>query len=250
MKPILIVLAGNTFPDIRVRLGDFSEWIAAGLGAGSPHDIVDSRTVDDMPDPMDFSGVIVSGSHAMVSDREAWSERLAHWMKACVAKGVPLLGICYGHQLLAHAFGATVKARDVGVEIGTHRISLLAPAASDLLFGESDATFLAHLVHYQSVVHLPREAVLLAQSDAEACQAFRIGGLAWGVQFHPEFSSDAMRGYVSQLRPALLETGLDIHQLKQGIGETSEAARLLRRFAAIARAVDRSAMGTDSVGKG
>ncbi|WP_370876938.1 hypothetical protein [Acidovorax sp. A1169] len=97
-KPILIVAAGNTFPGIRETEGDFDDWIAAGLGDALPHRrIAAQQEAAALPDPPELSAVVVSGSHAMVSHREPWSERLALWMRRCVEAQVPVLGICYGH---------------------------------------------------------------------------------------------------------------------------------------------------------
>ncbi len=61
-----------------------------------------------LPEPRHFSGAILTGSHSMVTDHEPWSERTAAWIPAVMAAGTPLLGICYGHQLIAYALGGDV----------------------------------------------------------------------------------------------------------------------------------------------
>lgn len=142
------------------------------------------------------------------------------------------MGICYGHQLLAHACGGVVNVNPAGLEIGTKEITLADDANKDLLLGELPATFPAQLIHYQSVRSLPEGAQLLAHSDIEPHQAFRIGSYAWGVQFHPEFSATAMRGYITQLQ-AKLE---DHESLLAKVEATPAATSLLRRFAAISKA--------------
>ncbi|MEZ4555438.1 MAG: gamma-glutamyl-gamma-aminobutyrate hydrolase family protein [Caldilineaceae bacterium] len=60
----------------------------------------------------------MTGSHSMVTDRAAWSERSADWLRAVVAAEWPVLGICFGHQLLAHAWGGVVGP---GIEMGCAR---------------------------------------------------------------------------------------------------------------------------------
>jgi GMP synthase (glutamine-hydrolysing) len=233
-RPVLIVATGSTFPQIAESQGDFGEWISKGLGESVSHRLVDAQTLDEWPDPSGLAGVVLSGSHSMVSDREPWSERLAHWLTTCVAADVPVLGICYGHQLLAHAFGGVVSDRaNHEFEIGTHTISLNADAVSDPLFKGMPPRFGAQLIHRQSVSRLPAGAVLLADSDAEACQAFRVGRAAWGVQFHPEFSMDAMRAYIGEMPVEARDEGYDEDALSAGVRETPDAASLLRRFAAI-----------------
>lgn len=229
-KPILIVLAGRTHPAIRAEQGDFDDWIARGLGDDMPQSRIDARSATQLPSPADLAGVVVSGSHAMVSHREPWSERLGQWMKACVDAGVPVLGICYGHQLLAHACGGRVDDRPVGPEVGTRPVRLHAAAHQDPLMQGLPTRFPAQLVHYQSVLALPRDAVLLASSDAEPHQAFRVGTCGWGVQFHPEFSADAMRSYLHALQASLPEAAALASQVRA----TDAAGQVLRRFAAIA----------------
>ena len=230
-KPILIVLAGNTFSEISKTQGDFGDWIAAGLGNELPHMIVSAKEVTEFPLPAELSGVVVSGSHAMVTDREEWSERLGGWLKSCVVQELPVLGICYGHQLLAHACGGEINVNPAGLEIGTKEITLAKSAEKDLLFSELPSRFPAQVIHYQSVRSLPEGAQLLAHSDIEPHQAYRIGNYAWGVQFHPEFSAAAMRGYITQL-----QNKVDDHEaLLAKVDVTPAATNLLQRFADISK---------------
>lgn len=226
-KPILIVAAGKTFTRISETQGDFDDWIAAGLGDALPQRRMDAQQeAARLPDPSELSAVVVSGSHAMVSHREPWSEQLAQWMRRCVEAQVPVLGICYGHQLLAHAFGGEVDDLPGGPEVGTHTVRLSAEAAQDTLLAGLPARFPAQLVHYQSVLRLPQGAVLLARSDLEPHQAFRVGGCGWGVQFHPEFSAQAMQAYVDHVEEAR----------GASVSATPDAASVLGRFAAMVAA--------------
>lgn len=239
-RPVLIVATGSTFPQIAESLGDFGAWIAKGLGEAVPHRLIDAQTAGALPDPSALAGVVLSGSHSMVSDREPWSERLAQWLTQCVAADVPVLGICYGHQLLAHALGGVVSDRaNHEFEIGTHTVTLNANAEGDPLFVSLPQAFDAQLVHRQSVSRLPDGALLLAGSEGEACQAFRFGRTAWGVQFHPEFSTDAMRAYIHAMPIEARDEGYDADALSAGVRQTSDAASLLPRFAAIVEAQER-----------
>lgn len=229
-RPILMVAAGKTFPDLGRQEGDFSDWIDRGLGNGVAVQHVDAREAMAYPDPGELAGVVVSGSHDMVSDRQPWSERLGQWMKRCVEAEVPVLGICYGHQLLAHAMGGHVGHLPAGPEVGTKAIRLNEQAREDELLGGLPESFPAQLVHYQSALSLPPGAVLLASSDAEPHQAFRIGKRGWGVQFHPEFSPTAMRGYIERMENSLG----DVSPLLTEVRPSPAAASILRRFSDMA----------------
>ena len=235
--PLVIVKLGDTHEALRARRGDFENWIAAGLGTQTlPILVVDPRRGDALPAPDTLSGVVLTGSHAMVSHREPWSERTGEWLARLVAQDTPVLGICYGHQLLAHALGGEAGDHPQGMEVGTVTVTLDEAAATDPLLRGLPAAFQAHVVHRQSALRLPEGAVRLAGNAHEPVQAFRVGANAWGVQFHPEFDAEAMRGYIDLLADELASGGADPAALRDGVGRTDAAAGLLGRFARIVEA--------------
>jgi GMP synthase (glutamine-hydrolysing) len=191
-----------------------------------------------MPGPLppfdQLAGAVVMGSHAMVSDREDWSERTAYWVREVVQRGIPFLGICYGHQLLAHAMGGIVGFHPQGPEIGTRSIRLTPAAASDPLFSALPTAFLGHTTHSQSVLRLPLGTTVLARNDHEPHHGIRIGQRAWGVQFHPEFDGQIMGEYVGAQADRLRSLGIDPETERAAIRPTPESAQVLLRFAAIA----------------
>ncbi len=184
------------------------------------------------------AGVIITGSHAMVTKRLPWSERAAQWLRDAVSRGVPVLGICYGHQLLAHAHGGTVGNNPRGSELGTVEVAREEEAGTDRLLSVLPAAFPAHESHTQSVLSLPPGAVRLASNGWDANQAFRIGARAWGVQFHPEFDSEIVRSYIAFDRKMLAAEGQDPDTLEKTAADNPLGARLLSRFAALCRKTD------------
>ncbi len=232
-RPLAIVKLGDTLQALRAEHGDFEQWIADGFGPTPlPVVVLDPRRGDTLPPPQSLAGAVLTGSHAMVSDREPWSESTAQWLAQGVAQGLPVLGICYGHQLLADAMGGRAGYHPQGLELGTVEVALTDAAADDPLFQGLPARFPANEVHRQSALQLPPGAVRLAGNGFDPNQAFRIGERAWGVQFHPEFDAEAMRAYVAHLaseRP-------DAQALRDGVAPTAQAAQLLARFAHIAEA--------------
>jgi len=240
MTPLVIVKVGESIPALIPELGDYEDWIRAGLGAlERPLVVIDPRRGETLPEPDALSAAIVTGSHAMVTEREAWSERTGHWLARLIDQAIPVLGICYGHQLLAQACGGEVGYHPRGIEIGTTIIGTSAAATDDALFSAMPAFFPAQTVHRQTVLRLPRGAVALAANDFEPHHAFRIGGNAWGVQFHPEFSADAMRGYIEHLDASLRREARDPGSLIKAVTATPEAASLLRIFARITGGAER-----------
>ena len=138
-RPFLILETGQPTPSLR-RYGGFPHWIrvAAGLRADEAV-VVNVEQGEPLPacharDGMGFAGVLITGSAAMVTERHDWSERSAEWLREAAHAGLPLFGICYGHQLLAHALGGEVGVNPTGREMGTIDLQLHPHADEDPLF--------------------------------------------------------------------------------------------------------------------
>ncbi|WP_281177436.1 glutamine amidotransferase [Pseudoxanthomonas dokdonensis] len=237
--PFLIIETGQPVPSMR-RYGRFPHWVRVAAGLQADEAIVANvEQGDPLPEPVGFAGVIVTGSGAMVTDRAEWSERSAQWLGTAAHAGLPVLGICYGHQLLAHALGGEVGDNPAGREMGTVTIRLNPQASQDPLFSRLPDTFAAQATHLQTVRRAPEGATVLADSAQDDCHAFRWGNSAWGVQFHPEFAAHHMRGYVHARRDALRGEGLCPRTLAKNVTAAPQARTLLRRFTRHARQLQR-----------
>lgn len=237
--PFLILQTGRPIASMR-RYGNFGHWIRVAAGLGGDDVVVvdvagpDGSGGEGLPTREGFAGVIVTGSGAMVTDLLPWSEASAAWLRDAAHAGLPLLGICYGHQLIAHALGGQVGYNPAGREMGTVQLDLQAEADDDPLFAGMPARFAVQATHLQTVLALPDGACLLATSQQDANGAFRWGQSTWGVQFHPEFSTTHMRGYIRAKFAALAQEGSDAAAMERAVRATPQARQLLRRFVAIA----------------
>jgi GMP synthase (glutamine-hydrolysing) len=227
---VAILKTGTTYPGLKARFGDFEEWFMRGLSDDLELTVINVKNGESVGNPEHWDGVVITGSPAMVSDREPWSEETAHWLARAVNKAVPVLGVCYGHQLLAHAMGGKVGYHPDGRETGTQVIRLLPAATTDALFQNLPTRFNAQLTHLQSVLSLPPDAVLLARSDFEPHQAFRVGECAWGVQFHPEFSEAIMNAYLEVQASDLEAERLNPGALLAAVEPAPEASAILKHF--------------------
>ena len=141
-------------------------------------------TEGDRPADYEFDAVVITGSRASVYWEEAWIDPLLDYVAAAHDRGRPVLGVCYGHQVLAAALDGRVESMGE-YEIGYREITRVAD--DDLLAG-LPGRFTAFTAHSDAVTELPPEAELLAENDY-GIHAFRVGD-SWGVQFHPEYDRE------------------------------------------------------------
>ena len=232
MKPVIILLAGHAPDSIRARHGDFPAWFcrAARLPRSRVR-VINIAAGEALPALDAIAGAIITGSGAMVTDHLAWSERAAGWIRDAVDQALPLFGVCYGHQLMAHALGGRVDYLPGGREIGTQAISRTEHADTDRAGRTLPATFRAHTTHEQSVLEAPPAAQVLARSVRDPHQMLRYGPHALSTQFHPEFSAEIMRAYV--LRKLTAHRRSDALRLPvfSATAATPVARRVLSRFA-------------------
>ncbi len=132
-----------------------------------------------------FEGIIIGGSQASANDHTEWVLTQLDLIKKLAEKNVPLLGVCFGHQLIAKAFGA-----DVG-RIGhwNKGFTAIEIVKDDLLLAGLQSGFLAPVFHSEEVLNLPDDFETLARTESVATMAFRHRTRPiWGTQFHPEIT--------------------------------------------------------------
>ena len=230
VKQIALIKTGSTIPDMKPEFGDFEDWFSDGLGVSS------IRTVEvyeqkELPELEGLSGIVVTGSPSMVSAKADWSEKTAQWLKQAVDAGIPVLGVCYGHQLLAHALGGEVGVNPNGRQIGTVNAHMLSEAQDDPLLGDLPVDYPVQTSHSESVLRLPPNAVRLATSERDNNFVIRFADKAWGVQYHPEFSAPVMREYLTRRAEAIRDEGQDPEALKSKVTDSATARSVLRKFA-------------------
>lgn len=232
MKPLLIVRTGRAPDVISARHGDFPRWFRLGLRLPGPRvRIVDVEQGDPLPDPGECAGAVITGSASMVTERLPWSERTAGWIRDAMDVDMPLLGVCYGHQLISHALGGRVDYLPGGREMGTVSLTTTGEhAGKDMLGASLPGRFHAHTTHEQSVMELPPGAVALARSERDPHHLVRYGKNAISTQFHPEFSAEVMRAYIRRKHDVLREEGQAPDDMLAAVVATPTATMLLRHF--------------------
>lgn len=197
--PLGIVVCGEPPPEVASRFGPFVDWFAELLRERPVSAVGIDAKAPRLPGPKDFAGFVITGSPASVAAPEPWMSGIAELLHQAKAAGTPVLGVCFGHQLLAFAAGGEVIENPTGWEMGTYEVELLPAAAKVPLLGHiEEARFSANFSHRDAVVasSLPADVEVLAKNARTDVQALAWGEASLGVQFHPEFSAAITRAYI------------------------------------------------------
>lgn len=191
---------------------------------------------EELPPRGSFDAAVIPGSKLNIDEAgrrvNPWMERLLDWIREMEMHGTPLLGICFGHQALGVAHGASLDRVTVPLpgEIGFAPVRLTHEGERDGIFSGMPAEFDGLFYHYWEVKDLPSGTILLAYGrDTMGIQAFRMGNAAWGVQFHPDYSVRNVQELVESRQQALRERGIDPNQLRMETG-TRHDQRVLDNF--------------------
>lgn len=150
-----------------------------------------------LPDPDTVQALWVMGGPMDVwqEDRFDWLAPEKRFIAAVVAeRGLPFLGVCLGHQLLADALGGRVGPGTP--EVGVLPVSFTEAGMDSLFFDGIEAPFETLQWHGAEVQAIPEGARVLATSDVCAVQAFQWGPRAFGLQFHAEIEDDTVREWM------------------------------------------------------
>ncbi len=194
MADLRVLVVENEADD---PIGPVGGWLT---DAGLSIETVRPYLGDPLPENLDgVDGLIVLGGAMGANDDDIapWLPATRRLLAESVERQVPALGICLGGQLLAVATGGRVERSPDGPEYGAQLIAKRAGAATDPLFGPIPITPDVLQWHVDAIVELPPSAVQLATSPGCANQAFRIGRLGWGTQFHFETTPEVVRRWAA-----------------------------------------------------
>ncbi len=133
-----------------------------------------------------YSHIILSGSKTSILEDAPWIEELSKLIRSAIDARVPLLGVCYGHQMIARVLGGKSAVRRAPkAEVGWYEIDIVQKIS--LFDGLNQKKIPVFQSHFDEVVTPPPYAVVAARSERCAVQAYALpGNLVFGVQFHPE----------------------------------------------------------------
>lgn len=214
-------------------LGWFQEWLpAAGVDVHPIHPYLGHR----VPPSVEGDALVVLGGPMGAYDdqRAPWLPSVRALLASAVDDGVPTVGVCLGAQLLAAACGGSVERGIAGPELG---LGVVDVPVGDALLVAGELPVVQW--HHDTVTALPDDAVVLASSDRYPVQAFRVGEVAWGLQFHVETTLPMVADWAQT--SAMTIRSVQGRSPEQLVGEVADAEQRLiaagqlvaRRFAAV-----------------
>lgn len=231
MKRLLLLKFGPTDPRFIQKHGDFEDLFIKVLGVdASDIEIQDPSMGESLPEPAEYKGILLMGSHSNVPDAHPWIETASEWIRRSHETKIPILGVCFGHQLLNHALGGVSGKNPNGSEFGTVPITTTEAARTNPLYSAMPSTFRAQVSHAQCALELPKGAVHLASSEKDPHQSFHMPPASWGVQFHPEFDAAASTHSVREFEKNLRAEGQNVGDLLKEVEETPESMHILTNF--------------------
>ena len=215
-----LLIPGHPPEEIRGRLGEYADMYERLL-AGNGFDFARWAVVDGIfPDgPEAADGWLIGGSRHGVYEDHDWIPPLEDLVRAIVAAGRPLVGVCFGHQVIAQALGGRVEKYPGGWAVGR------------TLYDFGDETLALNAWHQDQVVALPDGAEVIAANDFCRYAGIRIGDSVLSVQPHPEYDRDMLEGLLDHRAvPAGVPPAI-IAEARAHLDEPTDASAMARRMA-------------------
>lgn len=185
-----LLLCDHLDADVAAQVGDYTELYPAVFGPAGVELVVHDITRGEFPERLDdHDGWIVSGSRRSTYEDEEWIHRLEDLVRRLVDERHRLVGICFGHQMIAQALGGRVDPAEGGWGVGRKGFDVVAGA--DWMEPVTDLAML--MSHRDQVTRLPEGAEVIATSDYCPVGAYRIDDHVFCVQGHPEFIPELSR---------------------------------------------------------
>lgn len=209
-----IILTGDVPAPLRAQFGPYAAMFQDMFdtaGTGFDFEVIRAFDGDVLPDPAQLQAILITGSAAGVYDDLPWLGPLRQFIRDAYAAQTPMLGICFGHQIMADALGGDVRKSEKGWGLGRHTYRVLNRPG---FMAEAPDTLSIACSHQDQVIVPPPEAEVILASDftPNAGLAYR-SGRALSFQPHPEFADDYTLALAEMRRglapEALVDAALD-----------------------------------------
>jgi GMP synthase-like glutamine amidotransferase len=177
----------------------------------------------------DYDHIIVSGSEDSVLNDKGYIHREMELIRECVDRGISILGICFGHQLIARALlGLESVRRAAYLEIGWKMVTV--HRKNPLLEGISDEFHIFNS-HFDEVCNLSDDFEVQASSELCGVQVFQVKNKpVWGIQFHPEIDVESGRKSIEKLKQQFPDLDFDFDRAIREVNDSGISKRLFENF--------------------
>ncbi len=236
MRNLLLYKTGETDPQLIRDIGDYEGWFSRVLsGQGCRLEL--HRAFEAPRHRLGgYDGLVITGSPRSLVEPEPWMDDAAEFIRAAADAGVPVLGVCFGHQLIGYAFGGRVRKNPNGWEVGSVEVELTDEGARDPLFAGLPRTLRVNQSHRDEVEILGPGVKRLAEGAHTANQAIAAAPHVRGVQFHPEMNAPVIRRLLEHRRAILCADAasrgrmLCVDSLLAAARDTPDAEGVLKNF--------------------
>ena len=203
----LCILENGLVPEeLRPRFASYptmiEHWLAPALPEARFHSI-SAIEGEPLPDPEEFDGYLLTGSKHSVYERTDWMQRQIEFLRKVREVSRPIFGICFGHQLMADAFGGETRKAAQGWSVGAQHY--YAGSRASRIAPDEGATL---VFHQDQVVKLPEEAQVVGSSASCPNGILDYAFAARSVQYHPEFSPDYIQALIDRYRGVLFDDSI------------------------------------------
>jgi len=237
MPLVTIIETGLVSPKNRELHGSYPQMFEQMIGAADANVTFDTVSIpagEPLPDVEGLEAVLITGSSAGVYDGFEWIAPLEEFVRMAHQSKVPMVGVCFGHQLIAQALGGTARKSEKGWGLGRHVYDVAV--GNGLIDGRHIALACSH---QDQVITPPAGATTILSSDfTPHAGLLYAGGTALSVQAHPEFSIGFALACCEMVRSKGLAPDGVVTSAQASLAEPLESARL---GGAITRFLTRSA---------
>ncbi len=185
-----------------------AEWTSIAVHAG-----------EKLPAPDEFQGYLITGSRHGVYDDLPWMPTLTEFIRELRRSKTPVVGICFGHQIMAHAYGARVEKSELGWVLGA----------------ETYGDHTAFAMHQDQILEFPSGAAKITGSPRCNIARIEYDFPAMSVQYHPEFSAAFMESLLDLYETGEIHPGL-IEEARATLGNQTHVEHIADEFARFFRA--------------
>lgn len=207
-----ILQTGHVAENLQPENGNYPEIFARFLGAKGFETINFAVVDNEFPEAVDIvDGWLITGSRHGAYEDHPWIAPLEDLIREIYARGIPLVGVCFGHQIIAQALGGKVEKFDGGWAVGATRYDLAGKEVT------------LNAWHQDQVVELPRDAIVVGSNEFCRYAALLYADKAFTIQAHPEIDKTYIGGLLEHRAPGVVPEDIRLEALARRNEETDAA---------------------------